>query len=604
MSDPCAKGGILAEKRPRITWFESLQSASSELPALKKGTSGGMTQKLEEATLASAEKIAQEMLENQAEGHTSSSVNTILHTLNLFPEKSGVLQLAKKVGKLKGKGAGSLALPELRALLSKYPEKPQDHDVSNIDECLGKFKVEHLLEALNKCRDQQVLDETKLKAQQALHLHFKLVKDDSDTAREIHDITLYVKQVQALAKEMWADSPLHKWALSHIDAVACGVSFKSLLRDYVDLGPDESTRQLRDSKSTRLSGLVSNALQVHSSLENLQNELAKVASGVEDLCIPGQDIRDQSSSQALEELLQDPIFQTTLESRYQKFAEDISAAVSQIQKLGQGYHDPKSEMSWKKDLANDASLKEILEQAAKTIKQLDPKAIRDAQKAMDQAVKQAVPFFNRSSDLAKNDAGLRSVIKRASIITMDLEVMLSEGTLTEAKGVETMLSFLRHLPQAHVAPATSEAVNAAAAAIFQRAAVWLDEVDEVDFDQLQHVLHLAFWLGSEDEDVALSALGAIERFTLYRSENGATLLQSDVLQVLHRIIGHNRAPELVSEAFTLLFRLCDAPAPAVVPHPRIVVNAMCLTFVYLCSELNPFSITTWTGPVSCERFPW
>lgn len=123
-------------------------------------------------------------------------------------------------------------------------------------------------------------------------------------------------------------------------------------------------------------------------------------------------------------------------------------------------------------------------------------------------------------------------------------------TLVKAKGVETMLSFLRHLPQAHVSPATSEAVNAA---------------DEVDFDQLQHVLHLAFWLGSEDEDVALSALGAIERFTLYRSENGATLLQSDVLQVLHRIIGHNRAPELVSEAFTLLYRLCDAPAPAVVP---------------------------------------
>lgn len=138
-------------------------------------------------------------------------------------------------------------------------------------------------------------------------------------------------------------------------------------------------------------------------------------------------------------------------------------------------------------------------------------------------------------------------------------------TLVKAKGVETMLSFLRHLPQAHVSPATSETVNAAAAAIFQRASTWLDEVDEVDFDQLQHVLHLAFWLGSEDEDVALSALGAIERFTLYRSENGATLLQSDVLQVLHRIIGHNRAPELVSEAFTLLYRLCDAPAPAVVP---------------------------------------
>ncbi|CAJ1388287.1 unnamed protein product [Effrenium voratum] len=138
-------------------------------------------------------------------------------------------------------------------------------------------------------------------------------------------------------------------------------------------------------------------------------------------------------------------------------------------------------------------------------------------------------------------------------------------SLVKAKGVETMLSFLRHLPQAQIAPATSEAVNAAGAAIFRRAAAWLDEVDEVDFDQLQHVLYLAFWLGGEDEDVALSALGAFERFTLYRTENGATLLQSEVIQVLHRIIGHNRAPELVSEAFTLLYRLCDAPAAVVVP---------------------------------------
>lgn len=156
---------------------------------------------------------------------------------------------------------------------------------------------------------------------------------------------------------------------------------------------------------------------------------------------------------------------------------------------------------------------------------------------------------------------------RAACSAVERICEANEGffSLLQAKGVETMLSFLRHLPQAHVAPNTSEAVNAAAAAMFQRAACWLNDVDEVDFDQLQHVLYLAFWLGAEDEDVALSALDAIERFTLYRSENGATLLQSDVLQVLHRIIGHNRAPELVSEAFTLLYRLCDAPAPAVVP---------------------------------------
>ena len=55
------------------------------------------------------------------------------------------------------------------------------------------------------------------------------------------------------------------------------------------------------------------------------------------------------------------------------------------------------------------------------------------------------------------------------------------------------------------------------AAVLKRSALWLDEVDEIDFDQLQHVLYLAYWLGAEDEDVAISALAAIERFTLYRS---------------------------------------------------------------------------------------
>ena len=38
-------------------------------------------------------------------------------------------------------------------------------------------------------------------------------------------------------------------------------------------------------------------------------------------------------------------------------------------------------------------------------------------------------------------------------------------TLLKAKGVEYMLSFLRHLPQAHVSPSLSEAVNAAAASM-------------------------------------------------------------------------------------------------------------------------------------------
>ncbi|CAE7877035.1 NPEPPS [Symbiodinium necroappetens] len=192
---------------------------------------------------------------------------------------------------------------------------------------------------------------------------------------------------------------------------------------------------------------------------------------------------------------------------------------------------------------------------------------RDLYKNIEKALAQTVEGIKSNSKFVDRLKGSKAALASTWKSAMANSNLCAKQQMleTNAKGVETMLSFLRHLPQAHVAPNTSEAVNAAAAAMFQRAACWLNDVDEVDFDQLQHVLYLAFWLGAEDEDVALSALDAIERFTLYRSENGATLLQSDVLQVLHRIIGHNRAPELVSEAFTLLYRLCDAPAPAVVP---------------------------------------
>lgn len=148
-------------------------------------------------------------------------------------------------------------------------------------------------------------------------------------------------------------------------------------------------------------------------------------------------------------------------------------------------------------------------------------------------------------------------------ICEELEVGLM--TFIEAKGVESMLALVRYIPGAHVSPSMSEAVNGAAATMYRSAASWLDAVDEVNFDQLSNVLHFAHWLGSEDEDVALSSLAAMERFTLHRTEHAATLLENNVLQVLHRIIGHNRAPELVTEAFTLLFRLTDNHAAGVVP---------------------------------------
>eukprot|EP00930_Biecheleria_cincta_P061762 TRINITY_DN4730_c2_g2_i1.p1 TRINITY_DN4730_c2_g2~~TRINITY_DN4730_c2_g2_i1.p1 ORF type:complete len:387 (+),score=86.76 TRINITY_DN4730_c2_g2_i1:58-1161(+) len=135
----------------------------------------------------------------------------------------------------------------------------------------------------------------------------------------------------------------------------------------------------------------------------------------------------------------------------------------------------------------------------------------------------------------------------------------------DAKGVETLLAFTRRMQKASFPKSDTEAVTSAAAGIYRQAAHWLDDIDEVDFNELPYVLKLAHWLGAEDEDVALASLSAMERFVLYRLEHAVTLLSSDALTIVHRIIGHQRAPELVTEAFILLFRLTDIAAKLVVP---------------------------------------
>mmetsp|Transcript_68163 Transcript_68163/g.134603 ORF Transcript_68163/g.134603 Transcript_68163/m.134603 type:complete len:316 (+) Transcript_68163:1-948(+) len=98
------------------------------------------------------------------------------------------------------------------------------------------------------------------------------------------------------------------------------------------------------------------------------------------------------------------------------------------------------------------------------------------------------------------------------------------------------------------------------------AAAWLGQVDEVDFHELPWVLSLAKLLGCVDEEVAMEALGAVERFVLHRREHAVAMLQGGVLQVVHQILGVHRNPELVQEAFVVTFRICDMPKEAVVNH--------------------------------------
>lgn len=95
---------------------------------------------------------------------------------------------------------------------------------------------------------------------------------------------------------------------------------------------------------------------------------------------------------------------------------------------------------------------------------------------------------------------------------------------------------------------------------------WLEVVDPVDFTELSRLLFLTLWLGGVDEDVAVAALAAIERFTLHRPEHAAGMVSAGVLNVLHRLLAAHTGPEFVGEVFRLLYLLCDMPGEAIAEH--------------------------------------
>eukprot|EP00929_Paragymnodinium_shiwhaense_P008653 TRINITY_DN112612_c0_g1_i1.p1 TRINITY_DN112612_c0_g1~~TRINITY_DN112612_c0_g1_i1.p1 ORF type:complete len:352 (+),score=87.16 TRINITY_DN112612_c0_g1_i1:63-1118(+) len=96
-------------------------------------------------------------------------------------------------------------------------------------------------------------------------------------------------------------------------------------------------------------------------------------------------------------------------------------------------------------------------------------------------------------------------------------------------------------------------------AFYDRIEVWLDEVDAIDFTELPRVLDLGKKLAALDEDVALSLLGAMERFANHRLNNCVTMLENGVLQIFHLILSVHRSPECCHELLSVMYRVLDIP---------------------------------------------
>mmetsp|Transcript_9874 Transcript_9874/g.21508 ORF Transcript_9874/g.21508 Transcript_9874/m.21508 type:complete len:328 (+) Transcript_9874:227-1210(+) len=96
--------------------------------------------------------------------------------------------------------------------------------------------------------------------------------------------------------------------------------------------------------------------------------------------------------------------------------------------------------------------------------------------------------------------------------------------------------------------------------------IWLDAVDPIDFMELANLLFFAHELGGVDEDLAMSALGAIERFAHHRPEHIMTMLENGVLRILHAMLSEHRNSEFVEEVFNVFYLLCDLPCEGIYEH--------------------------------------
>eukprot|EP00928_Gymnodinium_smaydae_P013804 TRINITY_DN15008_c1_g2_i1.p1 TRINITY_DN15008_c1_g2~~TRINITY_DN15008_c1_g2_i1.p1 ORF type:complete len:378 (+),score=95.37 TRINITY_DN15008_c1_g2_i1:103-1134(+) len=95
--------------------------------------------------------------------------------------------------------------------------------------------------------------------------------------------------------------------------------------------------------------------------------------------------------------------------------------------------------------------------------------------------------------------------------------------------------------------------------MYAYAARWLDEVDEMNFQEVPNVVYLGSAIAPYSNDVAHSFLAAVERFSVYRGENAATFLEQGLVRQCHVLLSSHRSPEFCHEVVTVLFSVCDGP---------------------------------------------
>jgi len=101
---------------------------------------------------------------------------------------------------------------------------------------------------------------------------------------------------------------------------------------------------------------------------------------------------------------------------------------------------------------------------------------------------------------------------------------------------------------------------------FQRAVSWCETVDHLDFTKVGLLMDMVNRYADKDEDIAVSSLGAMERFAAHRLENCITMLHAGVIPLLHRILAAHRTPELCQDVFAVLYRICDVPGSELAEH--------------------------------------
>lgn len=197
-------------------------------------------------------------------------------------------------------------------------------------------------------------------------------------------------------------------------------------------------------------------------------------------------------------------------------------------------------------------------------KELSPEHLADLEflrglsaQCLEQDVRRVLSIFATAREKKSKEL----LVGASETIVLICSDQLGFTRFVETEGVEPVASVAADPPEAG-----SKYSGPAVHGLCRGAAVWLDDVDPVDFTELSRLLYLTLWLGGLDEDVAVSAVAAIKRFTLHRAEHAAGMLKAGVLNVLHRLLSVHRSPEFVVEVFVLLYLLCDMPVEAVGEH--------------------------------------